>query len=46
VLSERITLAADGRSYDSQMTLELFDMVGKPVAGGGEATVHAVRVGF
>ena len=46
VLTERSTLAADGRSYDSQLTLELFDPAGKPVAGGGEATVHATRAGF
>jgi hypothetical protein len=46
VLTERITLAADGRSYDSQLTLEMFDMAGRPVAGGGEATVHATRAGF
>jgi hypothetical protein len=46
VLTERITLAADGRSYDSAMTLEPFDVVGKPVSGGSEATVHATRVGF
>ena len=46
VLTERITLAADGRSYDSSMTLEMFDPAGKPVTGGGEATVHATRAGF
>jgi hypothetical protein len=46
VLTERITLAADGRSYDSRLTLELFDASGKPVEGGGEATVHARRAGF
>jgi hypothetical protein len=46
VLTERITLAADGRSYDSAMTLEMFDLSGKPVAGGGEATVHATRAGL
>jgi hypothetical protein len=46
VLTERITLAADGRSYDSTMRLELFDVAGKPVPGGGEATAHARRVGF
>jgi hypothetical protein len=45
-LIEQITVAADGRSYDSKMTLELFDVAGKQVAGGGEATVHATRVGF
>lgn len=46
VLTEGITLAADGRSYDAKMSLELFDTAGKPVAGGGEATVHGKRVGF
>jgi hypothetical protein len=46
ILTERITLAADGRSYDSQMTLELFDKAGGPVAGGGEAKAHAVRAGY
>jgi hypothetical protein len=28
------------------VTLELFDTAGKRVAGGGEATAHAKRVGF
>jgi hypothetical protein len=46
VLTERITMAADGRSYDSSIKLEMFDMAGKPVAGGGEATAHGTRVGF
>ena len=46
VLTERIHLAADGRSYDSTITLEMFDTAGKPVAGGGEATAHGTRAGF
>ena len=46
VLTEKITLAADGRSYDASMTLEMFDAAGKPVTGGGEATVHATRAGY
>lgn len=46
VLTERIALAADGRSYDSSMLLEMFDRAGKPVPGGGEATAHATRAGF
>jgi len=46
VLTERIKLAADGRSYDSAMTLEMFDKAGQPIAGGGKATVHARRAGF
>jgi len=46
VLAEAITLGADGKSYDSAMTLRLFDASGKPVTGGGEAVVHAIRAGF
>ena len=46
VLIEKIALAADGRSYESSLLLELFDPAGKPVDGGGAATVHARRAGF
>lgn len=46
ILTERITMAADGRSYDSSITLEMFDSAGKPVAGGGQATAHGARAGF
>ena len=46
VLIEKIALATDGRSYESTLTLELFDAAGKPVEGGGAATVHAQRAGF
>ena len=46
VLTERINVAADGKSYDSSITLEMFDTAGKSVAGGAEATSHARRVGF
>lgn len=46
VLTEQITLAADGRSYDSSITLEMFDPAGKPATGGGVATSHATRAGF
>jgi hypothetical protein len=46
VLTEKITLAADGRAYDATMTLALFDLAGKPVPGGGTATVRARRSGF
>jgi hypothetical protein len=45
-LTERIVLAADGRSYDSSLTLVLHDTAGRPIAGGGDATVHATRAGF
>ena len=46
VLTEAIRLAPDGRSFDSTMTLELFDMTGKPAGGGGTARAHAARMGF
>lgn len=46
VLTEHIALSADGHSYDSQLSLELFDAAGKPAPGGGEGSVHATRAGF
>ncbi len=46
VLTERITLGADGRSFDSTIGLELFDKSGEPVSGGGQATGHATRAGL
>ena len=46
VLTERITLSEDGRSYRASMSLELFDTAGKPMAGGGKGTVRATRAGF
>jgi hypothetical protein len=46
VLTEHIALATDGRSYDSHLSLELFDPAGKPAPGGGEGSVHATRAGF
>ena len=46
VLSEHIQLAADGRSFDSTIKLELFDKSGKAVEGSGTAKAHAVRAGF
>jgi hypothetical protein len=45
-LSQKITLSADGNSFDSSITLELFDKVGKATAGGGEATAKGQRIGF
>jgi len=46
VLTEKIELASDGRSYESALMLELFDVAGKPVPGGGRGAVHAQRAGF
>jgi hypothetical protein len=46
VLTEQITLAADGNSFDSSIKHELFDAQGKPIAGGGEATCKGERITF
>jgi hypothetical protein len=45
VLVERITLAADGRSFTSTIAYTAFDAAGKPAAGGGEGKVSGVRIG-
>lgn len=45
-LTERIELAPDNRAYTSVLSLQLFDQSGKPIAGGGEASGRAERIGF
>jgi hypothetical protein len=46
-LVETITLAPDGQSYESKLTLDLVDQSGKPVPGASwHATVHATRIRF
>ena len=45
-LSQRITLSADGNSFDSSIILELFDKGGKAIAGGGEASASGKRIAF
>lgn len=46
VFTERIRLDDNGKSFESTITYEAFDQSGKPVAGGGDATGHAVRIDF
>jgi len=46
VLTERIQLATDGKSYDSKIALEMFDAAGRPAPGGAQASAHGVRTGF
>ena len=46
VLSEKITLSDDGKSYKSTITYAAFDQTGKPVDGGGEGVGAATRMGF
>jgi hypothetical protein len=44
ILAQQMTLSADGNSFDSRITLELFDKKGKPVKGGGEGTATGQRI--
>lgn len=46
VLTERISLAADGQSFDSTIGFEAFDASGRPAPGGGQAKAHGVRLSF
>ena len=46
VLSEKITLSEDSKSYKSTITYAPFDQAGNPVEGGGEGTGTATRIGF
>ncbi len=46
VLTERITVAADGRTFTSTIRAELFDLRGKPFAGSGDARGRGERIRF
>ena len=46
VLTESITLSADGKSYNSKIVLNLFDQTGKQTAFNDEATAEAKRMEF
>jgi hypothetical protein len=46
VLTEKITLSADGNSFDSTIKYELFDRQGNPITGGGKATCKSERIKF
>lgn len=46
VLSEKITLSEDSKSYKSTITYAAFDQAGKPVDGGGEGIGTGARMGF
>jgi hypothetical protein len=45
-LAQKITLSADGNSFESRITLELFNKDGKAMPGGGEATASGKRLRF
>ena len=46
VLVQKVSLSVDGTTFDSRITLQLFDKDGKPVEGGGEGTATAERIRF
>jgi hypothetical protein len=46
ILTQKITLAADGNTFESEVTLQLFSKDGKVMAGGGEASATGKRLGF
>ncbi len=45
-LAQKITLSADGNSFESRITLELFNKDGKAMPGGGEASASGKRIHF
>jgi len=45
-LAETITMADDGQTYTSTITLALFDRTNAPIAGGGQGTGAGARIGF
>lgn len=44
VITEAITLGADGNSFTSTVRLEMFDPAGKPMDGGGAGTARGRRM--
>jgi hypothetical protein len=46
VLSEKITLSEDGKSYSSTIKFNLFDQAGKQTVFNDEATAEAKRMEF
>lgn len=45
-LTQTITLSADGNSFESKLSLEMFDRQGKSATGGGEAIASGTRIRF
>lgn len=46
ILSEKITLSVDGKSYKSTIKYDSFDQTGKQITFGDEADAEANRMGF
>ena len=45
-IRQTITVSADGNSFASKITVDLFDKAGKPIAGGGSGTAVGERLRF
>lgn len=46
VLMQKISLSEDGKSFDSTITLELFDQQGKPTEAAAKAVAKGSRIRF
>ena len=46
VLFEKITLAEDGKSFESLIRYDAFDQAGNPTESGSEGTSRGSRIGF
>lgn len=46
VITETLTLSADGSSFDSKIHWDAFDMAGNPAPGGGDGTTRGKRISF
>ena len=46
LLTQRITVSADGRSFDSTIKYEVFDQSGKPTEKESHASAQAAKIGF
>jgi len=46
VITETITLSADGQSFRSTIEYQMFDSAGKPAPGGGHAAGSGTRIQF
>jgi hypothetical protein len=46
ILRETITLSRDGNSFESTITIDMFDNSGKAISGGGKGTARGVRIRF
>jgi hypothetical protein len=46
MLSQEITLSADGNSFESMLRYQVFDQAGKPTGEASIASAKAARIGF